>query len=315
MSSHASDLDRYLHMLAGANPARRLIEIRSAAADGAMRQTFTPATRADRAAHTITTLAASTDVYVGVLLRRRRAGGRRACDRSHLAFIDIDRPDAIQRLEHHRCPPTAVVASGGSPGHAHAYWQLQHPVDLDKLERANRLLAMQLGGDLASIDAARILRPPTSRNYKRTPPTLVELVVLEPARRYQPDELTAGIADPSPPRQSTSPSSRAASNELDRQLLAIPAASYVAALTGRQPNRAGKIRCPFHDDNTPSLQLYPDGSWCCFAPHGNEGRIGGTIYDFGARLWGLDTRGRQFLQLRQRLAHELLPLSPVSFET
>jgi hypothetical protein len=61
-----------------------------------------------------------------------------------------------------------------------------------------------------------------------------------------------------------------------------------------------------HDDHTPSLQLYPDASWCCFAPHGNQGRIGGTIYDFAARLWGNDTRGPQFPQLRARLAAQLL---------
>jgi hypothetical protein len=48
----------------------------------------------------------------------------------------------------------------------------------------------------------------------------------------------------------------------------------------------------------PSLQLYDDG-WYCFAC-----RIGGSIYDFGARLFELDTRGHQFLRLRQRLVHE-----------
>ena len=126
-----------------------------------MRRTFTPATRPDLAARTITRLAASTDVYVGVLLRRRRAGGRHACERSHLAFVEIDRPDALERLEQYRCPPSLVIASG-APGHVHAYWQLQQPVDLDELERANRRLANHLGGDLASMDASRILRPPTS---------------------------------------------------------------------------------------------------------------------------------------------------------
>jgi hypothetical protein len=33
---------------------------------------------------------------------------------------------------------------------------------------------------------------------------------------------------------------------LDQQLLAIPAATYVEALTGLRPNRAGKVCCPFH---------------------------------------------------------------------
>jgi hypothetical protein len=299
MTTHASDLDRYLRILAGATPTGQLIEIRATTAHGGMRQTFTPATRPDLAARTITTLATNTDVYVGVLLRRRRrAGSRHACERSHLAFTEIDRPDALKRLEHYRCPPSAAVASG-SPGHAHAYWQLQQPVDLDQLEEANRRLAHHLDGDPASVDAARILRPPTSWNRKRTPPTRVELVLLQPARRYQLEELTAGLTDPSPPRRMTSQPSRAATSELDQLLLAIPAATYVQTLTGRHPNRAGKIRCPFHDDSTPSLQLY-DHSWYCFGC-----RLGGSIYDFGALLFGLDTHGHQFLQLRQRLAHEL----------
>ncbi|MGH2894063.1 MAG: CHC2 zinc finger domain-containing protein, partial [Solirubrobacteraceae bacterium] len=101
------------------------------------------------------------------------------------------------------------------------------------------------------------------------------------------------------PRSSSHPI-RAASTELDRQLLAIPASTYVPALTGRQPNRAGKIHCPFHDDHSPSLQLYDHG-WYCFG----RCRTGGSVYDFGALLYGLDTKGHQFLALRQRLAEEL----------
>ena len=160
MTAHASDLDRYLRILAGANPAGRLIEIRSATPHGGMRQTFTPATRPDLAARTITRLAASTDVYVGVLLRRRRAGGRHACERSHLAFVEIDRsrrPGAARAIP---LPAQRGELPRGSPGHAHAYWQLQQPVDLDELEQANRRLAIRLGGDLASVDAARILQAP-----------------------------------------------------------------------------------------------------------------------------------------------------------
>ena len=305
MTSRAEDLDRYLRIIAGATPAGALIEIRSTIPHGQMRQTFTPATRPDLAAQAITRLAARADVYVGVLLRRRRAGGRHACERSHLAFVEIDSPDALERLERYRCPPSLVIASGGSPGHAHAYWQLRQPVDHDALENANRRLAHHLGGDLASVDAARILRPPTSWNRKRTPPGRVELLVLEPARRYPLGELTAGLTDPAPRRQSHSRPGRVATSELDQQLLAIPAAAYVHALTGRQPNRAGKIRCFFHDDHTPSLQLYDDGTWYCYGAC----RTGGSVYDFASRWWGLDTRGHQFLALRQRLADELLPVA------
>jgi hypothetical protein len=306
MTGHASDLDRCLQILAGTNPVGRLIEIRSLTADGGMRQTFTPATRTDVAARTITRLATRTDVYVGVLLRRRRAGGRDACERSHLAFIEIDRPDGLQRLEQYRCPPSMVIASG-SPGHVHAYFQLREAADLDELEQANRRLAVQIGGDLAATDAARVLRPPTSKNHKHTPATRVELLLLQPARRYQLADLTAGLRDPSPSPRSSSHPIRAATSELDQLLLAVPASTYVPALTGCQPNRAGKIRCPFHDDRHPSLQLYQH-DWYCYGAC----RTGGTIYDFGALLYGLRPRGREFLQLRQRLAEDLLPLRLVS---
>ena len=94
-------------------------------------------------------------------------------------------------------------------------------------------------------------------------------------------------------------------SELDRQLLAIPAATYIPALTGRHPNRASKIPCPFHEDRTPSLQLY-EHDWYCYGAC----RTGGSIYDLGALLYGLGTRGRDFLKLRQRLADDLRLAGP-----
>jgi hypothetical protein len=67
----------------------------------------------------------------------------------------------------------------------------------------------------------------------------------------------------------------------------------------------------FHEDRTPSLQLYNDGSWYCYGAC----RTGGSIYDFAARLWlsdhasgeqaALKLRGHEFLRVRERLATEL----------
>jgi hypothetical protein len=58
----------------------------------------------------------------------------------------------------------------------------------------------------------------------------------------------------------------------------------------------------FHHDTDPSLQLYADGSWYCFAC-----RIGGSIFDFAARTWQMNTKGPGFLRLRARLVDDLLP--------
>ena len=234
-------------MLAGRAPGARLLEIRFALRYRDMGRLFVAAHSASGASRLIRRLAARTDVYVGVCLRTRRAGGRDAIDRSHLAFVEIDTPDALDRLRAFPHPPTMIISSG-SAGHAHAYFTLSAPVTVPELERANRRLAHALGGDLASVDAARILRPPSSWNHKHSPPTPVELIELDQARRYDLDQLIDGLDDPpGHPSVSTPTPRRTGRTEIDRLLLAIPAAEYVHALTGLSPDRAGKIHCPFHE--------------------------------------------------------------------
>ena len=56
-----------------------------------------------------------------------------------------------------------------------------------------------------------------------------------------------------------------------------------------------------HDDHTPSLQLYDDGTWYCYGAC----QAGGSIFDFAARAWQIDAKGRTFLKLRARLADKL----------
>ncbi len=291
---------QYLALLAGERADSRLIEIRFALADGRMGRTFISARAIGRAAELIAHLAGRRDVYTGVALRCRRAGGRDAITDPHLVFIETDTLEGLERLRHFAYPPSMVIASG-TPGHLHAYWSLASPISVDELERANRRLAHHLGGDPASVDAARVLRPPGSLNHKHQPPAPVRLLSARPGSTYRIEELAAGLQDPAGtsarhPRQRP----RHGRRRIDQQLLAIPAGEYVRALAGRVPDRAEKVSCPFHDDRTPSLQLYEDGTWYCFGC-----RQGGSIYDFAARLWGTGTKRGEFLELRARLAFEL----------
>ena len=110
----AQALDSYLRVLAGPAPGARLLEIRFALRHRDMGRLFIAAHSAPGASRLIQRLASRTDVYVGVCLRSRRAGGRDAIDRSHLAFVEIDAPDALDRLrdfpasaEHDRAPRAA----------------------------------------------------------------------------------------------------------------------------------------------------------------------------------------------------------------
>lgn len=290
-------LARYLQTIAGAHCGHELLEIRYATRDRAMRRRFISIRRLDEAAQAISALSLRNDVYCGVLLRSHRAGGRGAVTSSHLAWVEIDAVDALQRLQSFTQPPTMIVSSG-TPGHAHAYWTLRTPVDAVKLEHANRTLASHLGADPASVDAARILRPAGTLSHKHQPPIPVKLLHLDWETRYELADLINGLAPaPAVSRPASTARERAARTELDELLLKIPAATYLRTLAGLRPRSDGKVNCPFHSDNVPSLQIYKDGTFYCFGCH-----AGGSIYDFAGKLWSADTKGRAFLELRERLA-------------
>ena len=296
-NSPARQLDRYLQTIVGDRRGDELLEIRYATGDRGMRHRFIAIQRLDAAARAIRLLSSHTDVYCGVLLRSRRAGGRDAVTRSHLVFVEIDAVDALDRLGRFARPP-AMIVSSGTAGHAHAYWTLRTRVGVVELEQANRTLASHLGGDLASDDAARILRPAGTLSHKYRPPVPVELQHLDAAVRYEIAELVDGLPPaPSPPDTAAAARARAARTELDELLLAIPAATYVREFTGLTPRPNGKVNCPFHHDCTPSLHLYEHGTFYCYGCG-----VGGSVYDFAGTLWSLETKGRAFLELRARLA-------------
>jgi len=86
-------------------------------------------------------------------------------------------------------------------------------------------------------------------------------------------------------------------------LLSIAPREYTELLTGEEMSPSGMVRCPLHEDRTPSLRAYDDvaAGWYCFSC-----AAGGSIYDLGAALFELGTRGSDFIELRRRLAAALL---------
>jgi len=124
-----------------------------------------------------------------------------------------------------------------------------------------------------SVDAARILRPPWTWNFKHDPPVRTRLEVLESSRHYSFDKLTAHLPDPAPRRPTPVPRPRSAATvtltapgTVDAHLRAIATEDYVTALTGQLPNDERKISCPFPEHGNgqewiPSLQLRDRGEW------------------------------------------------------
>lgn len=296
LSVDASAARRYAQALFGSAPRVSLVEVRFRVPSG-MGQHFHCVSRLDRLVESIVALSARTDVYVGVLARRRRGGGKGdVIARGCVVWADCDSGESVSALRAFRPLPAMVVAS--SDGKRHAYWFLSEPASVDVIEGTNRRLALALGADVVCSDRARILRPVGSVNWKRPEPTAVRLLYLAPAQRVSIADLSRALppaaVKPEPVSDPPGRGRLALSDPLD----AIPPPVYVEQLTGERVDRSGKIRCPFHEDRTPSLHVYddPGRGWYCFGC----GR-GGSIYDLASLLWHRDTHGRHFIELRREL--------------
>lgn len=302
-----NDVERYLRALFERDQPGALIEVRYRYRAG-MRSTFFAHTDTTAAARTIVRLASGTDVYVGVAPRARRAGGRDAIERVWSLWADLDDADAAAALDDLPVAPAIVIASG-SPGHLHAYWPLATAISVTAAEEGNRRLAAQLQGDDGVVtNAATILRPPATYSHKTTPPTPVILQHLDEATTTL-QAATTGIAH-DPARARATRRDTVIVRRGQDPLRALDPALYVSVLIGQPVSRSRKVRCPFHEDRTPSLHVYeePEDGWYCFGCK----RHGHTVYDLAGAIWNLDTRGPNFLELRARLYELFLPPDPLA---
>jgi hypothetical protein len=299
----------FMATLAGPQPAPGWLELRHRRNGSSwMRQRFFPASEPQAAACAATVLAQTGDVYVAGALRDKRSGGKDAVRHGWALWVDCDDPQSIAALERFQPGPAIVVRT--SARGLHAYWPLERPLAAGELERANRRLARALQAcESAVTNAAALLRPPATINWKYDPPAAVTL------ERYTGERFDAGRVAGSLPDQPVAARRPAGAEPAPSRaadpLLRIEPAAYVEALTGRTVGLDGKVACPFHPDRTPSLHAYrdPASGWACYSAKCWRGDRpnGGDIYQLAAQLWGLSTRGADFPQLRRRLYEVFLP--------
>jgi hypothetical protein len=291
-------LAAWLNALFGAEPDGALIEVRHRLRGGGMGQRFF-GVRQEGLSEYVHRKGRESDVFIGVAPRTAPRGGRDAIRRVNALWADCDGSDCVDAVRRIR-PRPAIVVRSGSRDSVHAYWPLWPQAAPDEAEKANRRLAHHLGADPRSTDAARILRPPGTLNFKHTPAVPVELVYLA-IRSFTVDEVVGKLPDLPHPRPLRAP--RQAASAAEDALLAVEPPVYVAALAGRQVGRDRKIYCPLHEERTPSFHVYddPERGWYCFGCS-----RGGTIYDLARELSGIGDRGAEFERLREWISERLL---------
>jgi hypothetical protein len=158
-------LDLFLAMVAGNEPRTSFFEIR---AKPGWTQDFIPLRERDRAARSVTNRGKLGDTYVGVAPRASREGTLAAVERVWAVHADCDGRESLERLAKFH-PLASMVIRSGTTDHVHAYWPLSAAVPTEWAKRGNRRLALALGADRNATDAARIMRPPGTYNYKHDP--------------------------------------------------------------------------------------------------------------------------------------------------
>jgi hypothetical protein len=289
-------LRSYLALLAGRAPSSHFLEVRYRVGAEQLGHEFHRVYDDRSLIRAVRARGSRTDVYVGCAPRSRRQGTKDAVSQVWVLWAECDGEESARRLQRFRPLPALVIASGSGPN-CHGYWPLTAPLEPRKAELANLRLAHALHADRVCFDAARILRPPGTWNFKHDPPRPVGVLRLDANVRFSTEEVIGhlpAVSDEIVQRRWDTPA-RARGGD---PLLTIPPSEYVADLLGVRPGRNGKVSCPFHNDDRPSLHVYPTGDrgWCCFSC-----RRGGTIYDLAGHVWGLQTRGRDFIEIRQRL--------------
>jgi hypothetical protein len=290
----------YLQMLSVDAPAGALLDVRYRTKGHGLARIFID-TKAPEAASVITKIGRETDVYVGCAMRVRRRGTRKDLAPTALLWADCDTPRSLAALTTFQPRPTMIVASGSSQ-HAHAYWTLTQQIPVEGLQQANRRLANFLGADQRCADAARVLRPPDTLNFKHTPPRAVELIDYT-GERHDPEDILAALPA-ALLKQADDRRSQLRKARREDPLQEIKPTHYVRLLIGDTPGHDGKIACPFHDDHTPSLHVYdtPEQGWTCYGCPTADGKpLGGDIYTLASLLWQIPTHGPTFRELRARL--------------
>jgi hypothetical protein len=288
-----------LAAIAGDEPDGGLFEIRSKHAASK----WIPTRDTERAATTAISLSRTRETWVGVAVRRRyispktgqQFGGSSAIERAWIVSADCDSDAALNALEKFTPAPSFVLTSGGltkgGSAKLHAHWALSVAVTRPHVSTMKLRLAAALGSDKSVRDVARVMRLPGMLTHKYAVPTECVSIEDHPELTYTQAQVLANCPTVEPTsrtgeKRETVNGARTES-EYKQQQERISPRDYVADMAGVEVGSDGKARCPFHDDDTPSLHAYlePERGWYCYGC-----RRGGDIYTLGALLHGIPQR-------------------------
>ncbi len=264
------------------------------------------------------------EVFLGPAVRDAPRGDKRAVAHTRALWVDVDRPDQLQRLWALLAErPCHLLERTAGSGGVHAYWRLDQPLPatrvdrhtserIEPIERAHLRLIHHLGvdsdakpnvADPACKDRSRVMRLAGTVNGK----TGRHARILEADFKLAPypiEQLVGDLPDPPSPSPAAQPRPTIVHEDPYKR---ISPPEYFQALAGIDVPRGGLVRCPAvrHRDVHPSCSVGTDAAqgWKC---HSGSCGAGGAIYDLASVLlggpWGHALRGEAFTRAREYVA-------------
>lgn len=143
------------------------------------------------------------NIFVGVLLRTRRAGTADAVvSRTPVLWADFDtknfksRMDTFYAVQQMSIPPQIMIDSGHG---FHTYWLLDGYMEVKLAQRVMNGMANKYGSDKVG-DPARVMRVPGTHNVKdENDPRLVRMIKFDPLERSRPGDFFTYLEEESKP--------------------------------------------------------------------------------------------------------------------
>jgi hypothetical protein len=265
------------------------------------------------------------EVFVAPAVRGAARGAKDAVAHTRWLWVDVDQPGQLPALWAFLAdqPCHLLIETGGSGG-AHAYWQLDQPLEathrvtetgelLEPIERAHLRIIHHLGTDPAGKpnvadsqckDRSRVMRLAGTINHKTGQHArILEADFALPA--YPIERLVGDLPDPAPAAAGSHRRGVRIAHADPYKQISPP--EYFEQLAGIDVPRGGLVNCPAasHKDVHPSCSVGTDAGtgWCC---HASSCGARGAIYDLASVLlggpYGRDLRGDAFKRARAYVA-------------
>ena len=123
------------------------------------------------------------DVYYAPAIYKQSAVNKTSenVSHSHCLWVEFDGNSAegLAKLRADGLPAPTYRVQSSYEGHEHWYWILEKPAITSVFEPLNKKLTYSLNADKSGWDAAQVLRPPFTRNYKPEKKSVLPVDIVE----------------------------------------------------------------------------------------------------------------------------------------